>query len=91
MEINSGKMVKSLEVFLVKKRTKCFRSEFFSFWQNLLQISPLCLERIIKKALFLCCLRSLYDNLESGKRSYCFRKKSGKSLEFWTQKSVRTL
>ena len=27
--------------------------------------------------------RDLFDNLESGKRSYCFGKKSGKSLEFW--------
>ena len=32
----------------------------------------------------------LFDNLESGKRNNCFGKKSGKSLEFWTQKSVRT-
>ena len=34
----------------------------------------------------------LVDNLESEKRNYCFaKKKSGKSLEFWIQKSVRTL
>ena len=25
----------------------------------------------------------LFDNLESGKRSYCFGKKFGKSFEFW--------
>ena len=24
------------------------------------------------------------DNLESGKRNYCFGKKSGKFLEFWS-------
>ena len=41
----------------------------------------------MKKALFLRFLRcllitDLYDNLESGKRNYCFGKKCGKSLEF---------
>ena len=41
----------------------------------------------MKKALFLRFLRcllitDLYHNLESGKRNYCFGKKSGKSLEF---------
>ena len=33
----------------------------------------------------------IFDNLETGKRNYCFGKKSGKSLQFWGQKSVRTL
>ena len=33
----------------------------------------------------------LFGNLESRKRNYCYGKKSGKSLEFWIQKSVRTL
>ena len=33
----------------------------------------------------------LFDNFESGKRNYCCGKKSGKSLEFWIQKSVRML
>ena len=33
----------------------------------------------------------LFDNLESGKRNYCFGKKSGKILKFWIQKSVRAL
>ena len=44
----------------------------------------------MKKVLFLRFLRSLlindlFDNLESGKRKYCFVKKSGKSPEyiFW--------
>ena len=31
-----------------------------------------------------------FDNLESGKRNDCFGK-SGKSPEFWIQKSVQTL
>ena len=33
----------------------------------------------------------LFDDLELGKRNYCFEKRSGKSLEFWIQKSVRSL
>ena len=51
----------------------------------------------MKKGLFLRLLRPLYidhvfDNLESEKKKhYCFGKKSGKSLEFWIQKSVGTL
>ena len=32
----------------------------------------------------------LFDDLKSGKRSYCFGKKSGKSLEVWIQQSART-
>ena len=48
-------------------------------------ISQVRLQCIVKKALFLgfkVCFDHLFDNLESGKRSYCFVKKSG-SLEFW--------
>ena len=33
----------------------------------------------------------VFDYLESGKRKYCFVKKSGNSLEFWIPKSVQTL
>ena len=33
----------------------------------------------------------LFDDLESGKRNYCFGKKAGQSPEVWIQKSVRTL
>ena len=44
-----------------------------------------------KKHLFLLFLRSLsitdFDNLESRKRNCCFGKKSGKSLDFWIQKT----
>ena len=48
-----------------------------------------------EKALFLYFSRSLlisllFDNPESGKRNYRFGKKSGKSLEFWIRKSIRT-
>ena len=45
----------------------------------------------MKKYLFLLFLRSLFKNLESEKRNYSFEKKSAKSVEFWIQKSVRTL
>ena len=58
-------------------------------------ISLVRLQRIMEKALFLRFFKAsidhLFDNLESGKRNYCFGKKSGKSLEFWIQKSVRTM
>ena len=82
MEMKSGKIVESLECF-----------SFFSFWWNLIQfLWYVCsLSSVMKKAfLFLRFLRSLlindlFDNFESGKRNYCFVKKSGKSLEyiFW--------
>ena len=50
-------------------------------------ISSVCLQPIMKKSLFLRFLRSLlitdlFDNLESGKRNYCFGKKSWKVLKF---------
>ena len=37
------------------------------------------------------CFDHLFDNLESGKRNYCFGKKCENSPEFWIQKSVGTL
>ena len=49
-----------------------------------------------EKTFFLCflsvkfCMYPPFDNLESGKRNDCFGK-SGKSPEFWIQKSVQTL
>ena len=36
-------------------------------------------------------IEHLFDNPESGKRNYCFGKRSGKNLEFSVQKSLRTL
>ena len=59
---------------------------FFSFWSNLIQSCPLHLQHIVEKALVLLFLRSLLTYL-----SISFGKKSEKSLEFWIQKSVRTL
>ena len=40
---------------------------------------------------FKVCIDHLFGNLESRKRNYCYGKKSGESLEFWIQKSLRTL
>ena len=46
-------------------------------------ISPVRLQCIMKEALFLqFFLRSLFDNLESGRRSYCFGKSLEKVLNF---------
>ena len=60
MEIESGKTVKNLEVFFFKATTSAFRSEFlFQFGQILYSISPVHLQHTVKKALFLCSLRSL--------------------------------
>ena len=51
-------------------------------------ILPVCLQRVMEKALFLHFLKvstdHLFDTLESGKRNCCF----GKSLGFWIQTSV---
>ena len=58
-------------------------------------LSPIRLQRIVKKSLYPHFLRSLLttclDNSESGKRNYCLGKNSGKCLEFWIQKSERTM
>ena len=70
-------------------------SEMFFVLVKSYSISLVRLQRIMEKALFLRFFKAsidhLFDNLESGKRNYCFGKKSGKSLEFWIQKSVRTM
>ena len=42
-------------------------------------------------AFFKVSIDHLFDNLEPRERNYCFRKKSGKILDFFTQKFVRTL
>ena len=95
MGIKSGKTLKNLEVFF-KATTSAFRSEFlFQFGQILYSVSPVRLQHTVKKALFLCFLRSrlitYLITLSLEKRNSCFGKKSGKSLEFWMQKSERTL
>ena len=70
---------------------------FYKFFFGLVKsysISPVCLQRSTKKALLLASFKvstltdHLFDNLESGKRNYCFGKKV---LNFGSKKSVRTL
>ena len=85
-------MVKSLSFSLFfESQSKCFTSEVFFVLVKSYSISPVRLQRIVVKALFLrfckVSIDHLFDNLESGKKICCF----GKSLEFWIQKSVRTL
>ena len=72
-------------------------SEILFVFVKSYSISSVRLQRIMK-ALFLGIFRkrrsvliTRFDNLEVGKRNYCFGKKSGKSLELWIQKFVRTL
>ena len=79
--------------FLSQLQKVLYEYNFFLLVKSY-SISPVHLQGIMKKALFLLLLGfywSHFDNLESGKRKYCFGKKSGKSLEFRIQKSVRTL
>ena len=47
-------------------------------------------EKSIVPVFFKVSVDQLFDNLESGKRNYCFGKTSGKSLEFWIQKNICT-
>ena len=59
----------------------CYISEFFSILVKFYSISPvLLLQRIMNKRFVSSSIDHLFDNLETGK-----------SLEFWIQKSVRTL
>ena len=83
---------KKFEFFLSCSKCKWI---FFFVLLKSYSISPVRLQRIVKKALFLCfflkrSIDHLFDNLESGKK-LLFWKKSGKSLEFWIQKFVQTL
>ena len=57
---------------------RCFISVLFflfSFWSNLIQSSPYVFTaswKIFVPAFFKVCINHLFDNLESGKRNYCF-------------------
>ena len=55
-------------------------------------ISFVHLQRIMENAFFLYFVKVSidhpFDNLEYGKRNYCFGKSLEKGLEFWIQKSV---
>ena len=78
---------------ILSSYNKCFISFFFGLVKSY-SISPVCLQRSTKKALLLASFKvstltdHLFDNLESGKRNYCFGKKV---LNFGSKKSVRTL
>ena len=94
MEIKSGKMVKSLEFFLMQ----LYKWNLFCFGQILFNLALMfavhCEKNFVPaffKKKWKVCLDHLFDNLESGKINYCFGKKCGKSLELWIQKSVRTM
>ena len=86
MEIKCGKMVKSLEFFFRQSYKKCFISEVFSFWSNLIRSQPYVCSSSWKK-LCSCILKvsidHLFQNLESGKRKYFFGKKSRKILKIY--------
>ena len=91
------KVIKSLEFFFFKSTTNAswvnFFFVFFFFFKSY-STSSVCLQRTTKKTLFLrfkSSVEHLFDNLESGERNYCFGKRSGKSFEFWIEKSVWTL
>ena len=50
----------------------------FQTWKNFLRFLKVCIDH-------------LFGNLESREWNYCYGKKCEKSLEFWIQKSLRTL
>ena len=89
MEMKSEKIVKKILSFFFSKLQQIVLYEWnvFRFGQILFNFARMFAAYHEKKTLFLRFLRSLlitnlFDNLESGKRNYCFGKKSGKSLEF---------
>ena len=86
IEHKSGKMVKSLEFFFFKATTSRLCMFYYSlFWSNLIQFYPYMCRAPRKKALFLRRVDHLFDNLESGKRNYCFGKSLEKVLNFGSQ------
>lgn len=89
----SGKMVKSLDIFFKATASASLVELFFVLGKSY-AMSPLSLRRIMIIALFVPFLEvsidNLFDNLDSGK-IIILEKKSGKRLEFWVQKSARTL
>ena len=97
MAIKSGKMVKSLEFFFFfLSYSKCFTSEFFFVLVKSFSILSVRLQCIIEKSFvpvfFKVSIDHSVDKPESGKRNKLLLwKKSTKSLEFWIQKSIRTL
>ena len=92
--LNSRKSLQTWKSLEKWWNVECFLSGIFSVLVKSYSISPVRFQRIMKKALFLSLLRSLlitFDDIESGKRKYCFGKKSGNGLEFGIPKCVQTL
>ena len=94
IEIKSGKkLVNSLEVFF--KLQKMLYKWIFLVLVKSYSIFPVCLQRTTKKALFLHFLRSLLIiyliSVSLKEKTIVLKKKSGKSLEFWIHKFVRTM
>ena len=85
MGIKSGKNDKKSSVFL--SYDKCF----FGSGQILFNLTHMPAEhheKSVVPAFLKVSIDHLFDNLESGKKNYCFGKRSGKSLECWIIKSV---
>ena len=91
MGIKSGNMIKSLDFFFFERYSKCFISGVFFVLVKPYSISPVLLQRVMKKKLCFCVflkvpIDHLCDNLESGKRKLLFLKKVSKILhpKIWT-------
>ena len=82
MELMSGKMVKSLDIFFKATASASLVELFFVLGKSY-AMSPLSLRRIMIIALFVPFLEvsidNLFDNLDSGKRNYYFGKKVWKT------------
>ena len=82
--LKSGITVKSLGVFSFQSYNECFVSDVGQILFSLAHSFAVHHEKRFILAFFKVSVdHDLFDNLESGKRSYCFGKKSGKSLELW--------
>ena len=89
IEIKSWKNGK-IPVFFFQSYNKWFKSVFFLFCSNVIQSCPYVCSAPWKTLVFLRFLRSLFKNL-SLEKEITVLKKSLESVEFWVQKSVRTL
>ena len=93
MEIKSLKNGKKSWVFFLffQSYNKDFRSYIISFWSNLFNLARLFATHHENSFAPALSIEHLFGNLVSKNRNFCFGIKSGKSLEFWIPKSVRTL
>ena len=67
-----------------------FFNRFGQILFNLAYTFAACHEKSIVPVYFKVSVDQLFDNLESRKRTCCFRKTSGKSPKFWIQKIICT-